>query len=63
MAKDNHSQSQREAVARYDAKTYRKVNIAFRMEDDADILESMDKAKESGLSLREWIRELYDNQK
>lgn len=57
------SQAKREANSRYDEKTYKKVNIAFRMEDDADILESMDKAKQSGLSLREWIRELYDNQK
>lgn len=60
MAKDNRSASQREAVARYDAKTYRKINIALRKEDDADIIQSMEEAKKAGLSLREWLRELFD---
>lgn len=63
MARDNHSEAQRAAVARYDAKTYKKVNIALRIEDDADIIESMEKAKESGLSLREWLREIYEASK
>lgn len=63
MAKDNHTASQREAVARYQAKTYKKINFALRIEDDADILKSIDEAKAHGLSLREWLRELYENQK
>ena len=40
MAKNNHSESQRAAVARYDAKTYKKINIALRIEDDAEVIAS-----------------------
>lgn len=46
------------ANRRYDAKTYRRVTISLRLEDDADILESMDAAKSQGLSLREWLRKI-----
>ena len=53
----------REAIARYDAKTYKKINIALRYEDDADIIESWQKAQEKGIKNREWLRELFDNQK
>ena len=63
MARDNHSPAQREAVARYDAKTYKKINIAFRKDDDADIIESIEEARNKGMSLREWARELFENQK
>ena len=63
MAKDNHTIAQREAVVRYQQKTYKKINIAFRIEDDADIIKSIEEAKAKGISLREWVRELYDNQK
>ena len=37
-----------------------KILIALRYEDDADIIESLEEAKENGLSNREWLRELYE---
>ena len=49
-----------EATARYQARTYAKINIALRKEDDADILESIEEAKKKGITLREWVRELFD---
>ncbi len=61
MARDNHTPAQREAVARYQAKTYRKINIALRMEEDADIIASIEEAREQGIPLREWLRELFDS--
>ena len=54
------TQAQREATARYDAKTYKKILIALRIEEDADIIESLEEAKKQGLSNREWLRELYE---
>lgn len=54
------SPAEAEAIARYQAKTYKKINIALRLEDDADILRSIEEAKAKGMSLREWVRELYD---
>ena len=55
------SQAKREANARYDEKTYIQVNARLRKEEDADIIQSIESAKESGLSLREWLRELFDS--
>lgn len=63
MARDNHSPAQREAVARYQAKTYKKINISLRVDEDAGIIESLDAAQAKGISYREWIRELLENQK
>lgn len=54
------TQAEREATDRYDAKTYRLIGLRLRIDDDADILESFDKAKEQGLSNREWIRDLFE---
>ena len=54
------TKSKAEANARYDAKTYRKINIAFRVEEDADLLESWEKAKAEGLTSREWIRKIFE---
>lgn len=63
MAKDNKSLSQIQAVARYRAKTYRDVSIKLRLEDDADIINALTEAKAKGISYREWLRELFENQK
>jgi hypothetical protein len=54
------SPADRAATDRYDAKTYRIIGLRLRIDDDADILESFDKAKEKGLTNREWVRELYE---
>lgn len=51
------------ANARYDAKTYKKINIALRIEEDADLIESLEQAQAAGLSCREWLRDLYEGNK
>lgn len=51
------------AIARYDEKTYKDVNIKLRLEEDADILGDIQEAKKAGLTLREWLRGLYEGQK
>lgn len=57
------SEAKREANARYDEKTYTQFNVRLRKEDDKDILESIEAAHAKGLNNREWLRELFDNQK
>ena len=47
----------------YDAKTYQKINIALRYDEDSDIIEAWRKAQGQGIKNREWLRELFDNQK
>lgn len=57
-----YTEARAEANKRYDEKTYKKINVALRLDDDADIIEDMELAKENGLSLRQWLRNLFDNQ-
>ena len=61
MAK--YSKSQKEATARYDAKTYKKVLFTLRLDEDKDIIEDLEIAHKKGLKSREWLRELFENYK
>ena len=54
------SESKRAANDRYDSKTYVQFNVRLRIEDDADIIESITAAHGSGINNREWLRELYE---
>ena len=44
---------------KYDAKTYKKINFALRVDEDADIIEDIEAAQREGLSLREWLWYLW----
>lgn len=55
-----YTESRAEANKRYDAKTYKDVNIALRIEDDADILASIQEARDEGVTLRQWLRGLFE---
>lgn len=46
---------------KYDAKTYKKFTIILRIEDDAEIIESLEKAKEKGYTSRQWLNLLWNN--
>lgn len=63
MARRTYTQAKREANKRYDSKTYKKINIALRLEDDKDILSSIEQAKEKGINSREWLREIFEGRK
>ena len=54
------SDAKREAIQRYDAKTYKKILISLRIDDDGDILKSLQDAKAKGLTNREWLREVFE---
>lgn len=60
IGKREYTAARQEANAKYDAKTYKQVNFRLRLEDDADILESLDEAKKKNISNREWLRELFE---
>lgn len=63
MGKRPYNEARAEANARYDEKTYKQINIRFRKEDDAEIISSIEEAQARGLNLREWVKELFENQK
>lgn len=54
------TQAQSEANARYDAKTYKTFLFKLRVDDDADIIESLQNAQKNGMNKREWLRELFE---
>lgn len=57
------TEAQSRANAKYDAKTYKPYLFKLRIEDDKDIIKSLDKALEKGMSKREWLRELFEKKK
>ena len=60
MRSDKVTEAHRLGNDRYDAKTYKRIQFALRIQDDADIIRDIEAAKTEGLSLREWLRRLYD---
>ncbi len=60
MAKREYTPARAEANARYDEKTYKQINFRLRKDEDADIIESIEEAKQNGLTGREWLRELFE---
>jgi DNA-directed RNA polymerase subunit L len=61
--KREYTTARNEANARYDAKTYKNLLFKLRVEEDADILQSIEEAKEKGINKREWLRELFEGKK
>lgn len=47
-----------EVKARYNKKTYKNYNVNFRVNEDADIIQKIEKEKESGASTTEAFRKL-----
>lgn len=59
MAYQNYKESTRRAIAKYDAKTYKKITLRLRYDEDADIINSLEEATNNGMKAREWLRSLY----
>ena len=60
MARHTSSkEAQDRANAKYKAKTYKRVTLLLRLEEDELIIKSIEKAHKAGKSSREWLRELY----
>ena len=57
------TQAKREAIERYHERTYKRIVLALRLDEDADIINAMKEAQEKGIAYREWLRELFENQK
>lgn len=57
--KKRKTTTSREVRNRYDAKTYKSINFRLRIEDDAEILKSIEEAQAQGLKNREWLRQIF----
>ncbi len=54
------SDAQQKASKKFDDKTYKKILVAFRKADDADMIADIEEAKARGISYREYFRGLYE---
>lgn len=63
MRSEKITEARRAANDRYDAKTYKRYMFLLRLQDDADIIRDIEAAKSRGISLREWLHDLYDRAK
>lgn len=59
-AMKKNSDTKIKANAKYENKTYKTYKMRFRIEEDNDIIESIETAKANGLSYREWLRTIFD---
>ena len=57
------SEAQLNAVRKYEANTYKRYSVYLRQKEDAEIIESIEKAKEKDISIRDWLVDLYRGQK
>ena len=57
--KKRKTTTSREVRNRYDAKTYKAFTFRFRIEDDAEIIKSLEDAQAQGLKNREWLRQIF----
>lgn len=60
MRSEKVTEARRAANDRYDAKTYKRITLSLRRQDDADIIESIKSAQSEGANLREWLRGVFD---
>ena len=58
-ADSKYYESRQRSMEKYRAKTYKQVNIALRFDEDEDIIESIDYAREHGIPLREWVSDIF----
>lgn len=55
-----YTEAQARATREYEARTYKKELFKFRLDDDADIIESLQDAKDSGITKNEWMRAMFE---
>jgi hypothetical protein len=56
---DKWTPAQAEATARYEAKTYKKYLFRLRMDEDGDIIDSINEALAQGINKRQWLSDLF----
>ena len=54
------STAQLQANERFKEKTYKCVLFEMRLQEDADIIDSIEEAKQHGIKKMEWMRALFD---
>lgn len=58
-----YSKAQGRATKKYADTHYKRYTVSLRKDEDAEIIENVKKALESGYTLTEWLRGLYEGRK
>lgn len=60
MAK-NYSEAHHKAINKYRNKTYKAYNLVLRNEEDSDLIEAIETAKSNKVTIRQWLRSVYES--
>ena len=60
MAK-NYSEAHHKAINKYRNKTYKAYNLVLRNEEDSDLIEAIETAKANKVTIRGWLRSVYES--
>lgn len=55
-----YTEAQARASAEYEARTFKRILFRFRLEEDADIIESYEEALAHGIRKTDWFRSFFD---
>lgn len=61
--KREYTEARQKANKTYDEKTYKNYLFRLRLDDDKEIIQSIEKAKKENIKLREWLKEIFEGQK
>lgn len=55
-----YSNARSKASHKYTQKHMKRFRMAFNRDEDADIIDSIERAKQDGVTKRQWLRDLFD---
>ena len=61
MAVNPYTEARARANRAFDEKTYKKVLVSLRYDEDGDMIKAFEDAQADGIRSREWLRDLFDN--
>lgn len=61
--KREYTPARKAANEKYNEKTYRRYSLYLRVDDDREIIDSIEKAVEKDIPIRIWLKELFEGNK
>lgn len=55
-----YSNARSKASRKYEQKHMKKFTMSFQKDEDADIIDSIERAKQDGITKRQWLRDLFN---
>lgn len=55
-----YSNAKSKAKRKYEQTRIKKFTMGFQKDEDADIIDSIERAKQDGITKRQWLRDLFN---